>query len=94
MKLNFAAALLVLSLLTAAHIGCALNSMHPGRRLVARKCTACHDEPDRNALRGLDLVRLEQIHEGKQVLDSEQLARVQAYANETDSGDVSDDQSR
>ncbi len=90
MKLKLTMAASALFLLIISQVGCALNTMHPGRRLVARKCTACHDEPAPETLRGLDLMTLGQIHEGKQRLDSGQMALVQEYANAEKPGDGND----
>ncbi len=90
MTLKLSAAALVLLLLSISHVGCVLKTMHPGHRLVARKCTACHAEPDRNKLKTLNLARLRQIHEGREPLDAEQMAQVQEYANQGDPGDAGD----
>ncbi len=82
--------LVILTLLTISLVGCSIRAMHPGHRLVARKCTACHIQPDRTALSSMDLIKLHGIHDGKVVLDDAQMAQVKAYASEGDPVDSSD----
>ena len=90
MTLTRKLAVLTLTLLTISLVGCSIRAMHPGHRLVARKCSACHVQPDRTTLSTLELIELHEIHEGRVVLDEEQMAQVQAYANEGDPQDSPD----
>ncbi len=83
-------AALILILMSTLIVGCVLKTMHPGHRLVARRCTSCHAAPDRDTLRTLDIVELRRIHEGRQALDAEQMSQVQAYAGGESPGDLGD----
>ncbi len=84
-------ATVALLLVASSFPGCALTPMHPGRRLVARKCTACHVEPAPEELRGLDRVKLGQIHNRDPFLSNEQMAKVQEYVREKNPADATED---
>lgn len=90
MKLYSRLAVLTVTLLIISQAGCSIREMHPGHRLVARKCTACHVQPDRTTLSSLDLIKLHGIHGGKVTLDDAQMAQVHAYAGKGDPVDGGD----